>query len=61
MLPAQSAAACGQATWPENRKIMTALAFMTPASAFLVAPAFFTAMPASVSAASIRKPIPPPK
>jgi hypothetical protein len=38
-----------------------AAAFITPASAFLVAPALRVGRPAMVSAAIIRKPMPPPK
>ena len=44
-----------------NRKIATAAAFMIEASTFLVEAAVRTAWPAAVRAASIRKPIPPPK
>ena len=61
MAPAPATAAANQRTSGENTKIATAEAFMTPASTFLVAPALRSARPAAVRAASIRKPMPPPK
>jgi hypothetical protein len=59
--PAPSTSAGIQCTSGDSTKKATAEAFMTPASTFLVAPALRVAMPAIVSAASIRKPMPPPK
>jgi hypothetical protein len=59
--PAQEMAACNQCTEGEKTKIATAEAFITAASTFLVAAAGRTARPATLSAASIRKPMPPPK
>jgi len=59
--PMPVTAAASQRTSPDNRKTSTALAFITPASTFLVAPAVCTAMPARERTAIIRKPIPPPK
>ena len=56
-----SAAACTQWTWGDITKRATADAFITAARTFFVAPALRVGSPAKVKAASIRKPIPPPK
>ncbi len=59
--PTQAMPICSQCTRGEKMKTVTAAMFITPASTFLVAAAGRIASPAAVSAASIRKPMPPPK
>ncbi len=61
MPPMPSATTAAQFTSGENTNTATADAFIVIASTFLVAPAMRTCWPATVSAASIRKPMPPPK